>query len=486
MQSLWGETDLICDESFKPPVLHPILISLLAYLLGGPVHAANTALARNWRPQVDPPNVEFLIDGDSGDQFEGHKITFAWSQQGEKFCAPAGRHCTFNTAQATPKALPVARVKDEGTVENGPVIIVHNAKDVALYYEPFDHINIRHSITLTFYLNNITNNDLIMLNIPSNTGSQLEALTLPQLVTRFPTENYAFHFHRLLFTPSNVAQIVTALEALEAPPMTIGWETSAQREKNDAFAARYQAWADSNRAAIPRNLKTHLPWLLTRTYNDADAFQNQLTARLACEAHAPMGVSFFPQTPEEEMREGARMYIRDMPAQWIFDRLERYIGRILQRMPLQEGHLLSTKQMREIGEDIEKKCLELVAGGYVDETEVLYSMPALARMLGEELDGVKERDANNRHEVLVEYVDTLCFRARCAYLFWCADWLANYLQQPREGGMMIGRMSEQDRDEEERWWKRVAMALLKSHVAFGMVIEGLPQMPVVINDQASI
>lgn len=462
--------DLLQSISTHQGFLHPLFISLLAYQMGGPVNAATTAYGHDWRKSEGSTDLPaFHMEGDSGDILDDYRMTFAWERRGDTMKRLSGDHHIFLTGDTTPRQLAVVRSTAEKN-DNSAVAIIYDAKNVALYYECEDAAATRSSISLDFHVSRLTNDDLVILNLPPRTETELEDLTLSQLLTNFPIHDYVSHFHRLLFSPSSIRCIFAALDTLTIPSPNPALQTATPSLKH-----RYTRWHADNLSHIPRSLTTMPRKPLLGVYPTLTAFQHRLAFEMQLDMHRSLGVNLFPSTLTAAHREAARKWIRDLPGDAVFARLKPYVAGLSRNFPVTREGVLGTGVVRWFAGFVERKCLEVVARGdvRVGGGALVYAIGALARAIGNAVDGLKEVDVVP--EPWVDEHDLWIFRARCVYLFWCADWVAGFLAQGL-GTNGDGDL-EMEREKEKREMRGVAVSLLGNWMAWACVVEGLPGRP---------
>jgi len=77
--------DARSDDAMRYPItqagtVHPLIVALLAFRLGGPINAANSAFAHQWKLPDQSASIaqeqHFHMEGDAGNIFDDHRITF--------------------------------------------------------------------------------------------------------------------------------------------------------------------------------------------------------------------------------------------------------------------------------------------------------------------------------------------------------------------------------------------------------------------------
>jgi hypothetical protein len=261
--------DLLHSFSQHEGLTHPLLIVVLAYCMGGPINAANKAYGHEWRTSIDAGARLPHMEGDTGDILDDYRLTFVWEHFGDVMQKPSGDHHIFLTGDTTPhQLLEVSSTKEER--DSLAVTILYNAQNVALYYECENASVSRRSISLDFHVNCITNDELIMLEIPPPTDIEIKELTLLNLITQFPIKDYDVHFHRLIFGPSSLVSMLTTLSALSIP------HTSQIITPLQTLKSRYEIWHADNLSHTPCSLASLPPNPLINTYTTPTAFQQRL------------------------------------------------------------------------------------------------------------------------------------------------------------------------------------------------------------------
>lgn len=466
--SLADKLELLDCPSVREGLLHPLSVALLAFRLGGPINAANTAYAHVWKlPELDMSEEQsFHMEGDSGDFFEDHRITIVWETQHGEAKSASGKHHIFLTGDATPQRLQIlSSVEDR---DNAPMTIIYDSKSAALSYDGPDPGAVRKSITLDFHLNTVADDDIQLLSTQYD-QMDLKELTLAKLLTSFPGVNYAALFHTLLFEPKSLNAIVAKLSTLEIskpePP-----PDSAGHSLNQAF----EAYRRENLARIPPTIKRmETDILITGMYGAPAVFLERLCVKACRSIHLPIGRNLFPQTPLEENIECARKFIRDLPRSIVENRLAEYAPTLFGQY--RRLDLMSTMTLHRTGTLIGQRCLELISKGFVDADCLLPSIAALAPTFGKALNGPKEIEIVQ--EPWVDDHDLDVYGTRCLYLFWCTDWLVCYLKNPEEGPFML---ADSDKALEDTRRMRPAIedaarSLLRNWVAWGLLVEALPR-----------
>ncbi|KAG9190923.1 hypothetical protein G6011_09011 [Alternaria panax] len=449
--------------------LHPLLVALLAFKLGGPVNAAFTTYQHEWRVpsdnSCDTPNLH--TEGDSGNIFEDLRITVVWEMRDGEVSGLSGNHTVFLTGDATPWPLVALRAQDDGV--NSPVAILYDCGHAALYYDCDNPDVIRKSISVDLHLNSISDEDLQLLD-RSSSDAVHEKLTLTKLVTEFPIAKYATHFHNILFDSIVLDVILTKLEKLSVP--------SAPTIPNSRLCLleeRFEMYKKDNWAHLPLEVKRmESDVYLEGAYLTAASFLDDVVLKARRDVHLPVGVSLFPQSPVDENLEGARKFIRDLPKDLISTRLAYYTS-ALADSAYTIRDLISTANLHKFAKLLEWRCLELIGIGFIDHGSRLPSMTALACAFGNAINGLKE--VQIVMEPWIQGLDLQVYRTRCLYLFWCADFLVCYLVKPVTGPYTIidTDMAIACAQDIGREVHRMATVFLRNWIAWGLFVEGLPQ-----------
>jgi hypothetical protein len=467
---LLNPTELLFCEQIEASLLHPLVIALLAYQMGGAVNAANTLYSRQWQSSKapEPELARFYSEGDTKSIADDHRVTLVWEERGGRSTAVSGDHHIFTENQAKPQPLtPLSWMGEDSTTS--PMIIVYDYRSTELWYEYQDAEKIRISFGLDFHVNTITDADLHLLNSASQDGRDLGELTLTQLITEFPLPDYTFHFARLLFDTGPREMMLSALESLEVSHQ----DPSPQPESSRGHIyQRFQQWDADNLANIPDFLR-ELPfgYPVSGVYETPADFIDCLSYRMQQDIHFFIGMDLMPQTVADNQRETARKVIRDQTGKKICQKLAAYVQSLTMDC-YGCGSLLSTAQLQAIAEKIEITYLDLTSRGYADGSFILVSFSSLSSKLGRALNSTKEIDITPEARVMDQ--DLQIFRTRCLYLFWCADFLVRYLSKLREGPCMINRLTPEEMS--YIWPETMHMAeqLLRNWVAWGLFVETLP------------
>ncbi|KNG48496.1 hypothetical protein DDE82_002055 [Stemphylium lycopersici] len=450
--------------------LHPLLVALIAFHYGGPVNAAFTAEKHEWKIPDDFAKDQtcFYSEGDGGSIFDGLQITKVWETRDGKTRGPSGNHSVFLTGETQPRQLVAVDAQDQDFA-NSPATILYDSSGAALYYDCQGLDAVRKSISLNFYLNVITDNEIQLMGVSSQEYS-CGRMSLTELVTNFPVPDYTARFHSLLFDPASLSAILTKLSSIHMPP------PSALRDHS-------QSIREESFIAYKSDSLTHLPFEIREMDNDVTLngvypapanFLDNVVLKARRDLHLPVGMNLIPQFPIEENQDAARKFIRDLPKYTISMRIAHYAPNLL-APTYTLSDLVSTSDLQKLAGLVERRCLELVGIGFVDESSCLLSMATLAHCFGAALNGLKEIDTIL--EPCIDEIDLQVYRTRCLYLFWSADWLTCYLEKPIAGPLMIADLEETGRNTAVviREIHRVACILLRNWVAWGMFVEGLPQ-----------
>ena len=455
-------------------LLHPLLIALLAFQLGGPVNAAFTAHELEWKlPEDTTSTIPTLYnEGDTGNLFDGFRITRVWETRDGKTVGPSGSHSVFLTGDATPQPLVRLGVHEKDG-NSSPITILYDCRQAALYYDCQDPDAVRRGASLDFHLNTLTDDVLRLLAAPStgaSSGTSPRKLTLSKLVTEFPIPNYTPHFHDLLFDSASLTGILTKLSTITIPPRPNLSENCRRLHEE-----RFEAYKKENWAHLPPEVKLmESDTYLGGTYCTPASFLDNVVLKARRDIHLPIGMDLFPQTVVAENMEWARKFIRDMPKDRISARLS-YHAQALFETAYSTKDLVSTPNIRKLAEAIRMSCLELTAFGLVGEALQLPYIAALIQALGNTIDGLKE--VHLCAEPWIEEADLQIYRTRCLYLFWCVDSVVCFLEKPVMGPFMTldVKIVESRINTVQRGMHLVAKKLLRNWVAWGLFIDSLPE-----------
>ncbi|CAO2653243.1 Nn.00g026540.m01.CDS01 [Neocucurbitaria sp. VM-36] len=460
--------ELLDSPSVREGLVHPLSVALLAYHLGGPINAANTACGHIWKLPKLPVTEElsFHKEGDNGDFFEGCRITLVWETQHGEMKSASGKHHVFLTGDATPRPLRTMNTVDGN--DTAPLSIIYDSKSAALYYDCPDPEAIRHSVTVEFHLNTILDDDIQLLSAQCE-QKDFEELTLTKLVTKFPIANYSALFHHLLFNTESLNAIAAKLSTLD-----ISRPEPLPHTCKHPIKEAFEGYKKENWARVPPTIKSmEADVRISGTYSAPARFLDRLCIKACRSVHLPIGLDLFPQTTLEGNIESARKSIRDLPSECVEMRLVEYGPALLVQYTSLD--LLSTMDLHRLATLIGRRCLELISMGFVDAVCNLPSIAALAPTLGKALNGPIEIQVSQ--EPWVDESDLQVYGTRCLYLFWCADWLVCYLEKPDEGPFMLVDIKK-DIDALRTMRAdvhNVSQLLLRNWVAWGLFVEGLPK-----------
>jgi hypothetical protein len=458
-------------KPLEADLLHPLLVALVAYQLGGPVNAAYATRTHEWKlpDDAEAGMANLYTEGDTGNVFDSLCITKVWEERDGKVMGLSGRHDVFLTGDATPQLL-TALDSTATQHDSLPVHIIYNSQHAALYYDCDNPNAIRKSVTMNFHHSILTDEDIRLLSTQPNDNIEEKEPRLTELVTDFPIINYSNHFHNTLFSAASVDEIFKTLSTfdIELPPVPTDNTRSLIQE-------RFALYKQENIARLPPAvLKMESDIRLVGTYNTPMSFLDTVVDKARRDVHLPIGMNLFPQCPMDRNKEWARKFIRDLPEHLISTRIAEYAPALV-NTAYTCNDLLSTAQLHSFARLLEHRCLELICIGFVDDSSQLCSTAALASALGEAIDGIKEGQLIS--EPWVDDSDLQIYRTRCLYLFWCADWLVCYLPNPREGPymMMETEKAKMGALKIRGEVARVAAFLLRNWVAWSLFVDGLPQ-----------
>ncbi|KAI4651910.1 hypothetical protein J4E93_002106 [Alternaria ventricosa] len=462
--------ELSTSMSVQEDILHPLLVALLAFKLGGPINAAFTGHQHEWRPPTDTARdtPSFYSEGDVGDVFDNIRITVVWEMRDDKATGPSGKHSVFLTGDATPRPLEALTAQKQAEV-NSPVTILYDCRHAALYYVCDDPDVIRKSMSLDVHLNTISDEDVRLLKAETGDESRGKP-SLTELVTNFPIESYASHFHDILFDSISINAIFTKLEMLDVPPAP-----ALPPDRQNLQDKRFDAYKKDNLAHLPIDIKRLASDVcLGGSYPTAASFLDKVALKARRDVHLPLGASLFPQSLMEEDMEWARKSIRDLHEELVSNRVAHYATALVDSAYATRD-LISTANLRNYAKMLERHYLELIGIGFTDDACSLPAMAALACAFGNAIDGLKE--VHIMAEPWIEEMDLQVYRTRCLYLFWCADWLVYYLAKPEPGPFMIidEKTAIAGAQGMGRAVRRIATMLLRNWVAWSLLVEGLPQ-----------
>jgi hypothetical protein len=450
-------------------LLDPLLIALLAYQMGGPINAANTAHAHQWKPPTKPTSPHdaqnFHMEGEHGDVLHSHRLTLVWEEHGEESRSPSGSHHIFlNGSGLHSQVLKTACLSSNEA--STPVAIIYNSKTAALVYDCQKPDTVRNSISLDFQVETTPDDVLELLADPYETEINISSTSLVDLILNFPVRGYSTCFHNHLFSPASLQAIANKLASIEispAPPFS--------PLSQHVFLRHPDAYGSRKRSRRPLNINMGHDVCISGPHPSLALFIQSLSLRARRDMHSGLGWDLFPHDIMEENRERARKYLRDMPAILVTKRLELY-AQVLVSTTYTAHDLLSTDQLQILSRMIEHRCNEFIGNGYVDPDLVLNSMPPFAAALGKALNGPKEVDQVTR--TCVDELSCQYYRTRCMYLFWCADWLANHHDRLAPGPFMLMKISEADRQKSQEEIMSMAKVLLRNWVAWGLILEWFP------------
>jgi hypothetical protein len=379
----------------------------------------------------------------------------------------SGQHHLFLSGDATPQKI-IAATSTGGANASNPTTILYDTKNASLVYDCQEAAVIRHSISLDFHLHITPKDELSRLSELRADLSQAEGMELIELLTSCPEEGYEMHFQRLLCNPKSLAAMVQMLSRID-PPAPCPCSTPS----NAAFLKRVDDYKRDNVASIPpETLNFEHDIQVSGIYTTPMVFLQNLTSKACRDVHLPLGWNLFPYETTDDTREVARKYFRDMSEKSVGMRIGAYMSTLM-KTPYSPQDLLSTAQLQELAEQIGHASLELITLGYVSIADVLPCIPSFVQALGRALNGPKE--AQGRSESWFDESGLHLYRTRCLYLFWCVEFLVDYLGKPIEGPFMMMRMRKADIASIRGQVESLARMLLRNWVAWGLFVEGLPK-----------
>lgn len=445
-------------------LFHPLLIALLAYRLGGAINAALTTQARQWKlpeqSQSEDGLEDFHMEGNEDDIFSGHRMALVLEEQDGKTRGVSGTHHVFRGSEGLQsQILQTIGHLDEGKAVP-PTTMIYDAKNATIMYQCLGKDAVRHSISLDFSL--VAPEDEIDLVSTRDEVVHLE-LTLGGLLLDFPIPSYYRYFHKLLFEDDPSHAIVRKLCSLKIPELT-----GSVPQNEDTLLKRCELYSQDNTAMIPPDI-LHLAdeISLLRGHNFSASYRNALILKARRDVHLTLGADLIPQDAIEDNRECARKYIRDMPGVKVENRLERYAQDLRNKSHSYED-LIPTKILQSMATTIELGAVEASANGFIDETCVLISLPSFVVALGQALNWRKAAQMEAKPQI--DKLDFQIYRTRCLYLFWCADWLLEYLRTAKQGLCPI-EVEAVYMAYVRKTLKLMASKLLRNWVAWGMFVE---------------
>ncbi|EAT77954.2 hypothetical protein SNOG_14762 [Parastagonospora nodorum SN15] len=400
--------------------------------MGGAVNAVLTTQARQWKlpeqSQSEDGLENFHVEGNEDDVFSGHRMALLWEERDGKTRGISGTHHVFRGSEGLQShALQTIGHLDEAEAVL-PMTMIYDSKNATIMYQCSEKDAVRHGISLDFSL--VAPDDEVNLLSNRSEVVHLEP-TLGGLLLDFPTSRYYHYFHKLLFEDDSVHAIVRKLCCLKVS------ESTGSASQNEATLLR-------------RSL-----------------YRSALILKARRDVHLTLGADIIPQDAIEDNRKCARKYIRNMSGVEVEKRLERY-AQDLSNTFHSYGDLIPTKILQSMATTIELGAVEATANGFIDETCVLISLPSFVVALGQALNGPKAAQMESTPQI--DGLDLQIYRTRCLYLFWCADWLLEYLRTAKQGfcpmeveAVYIAYV--------RRNLKLMASKLLRNWVAWGMFVE---------------
>jgi hypothetical protein len=451
-------------------ITHPLIIALLAFRLGGPVNAANTTYAHQWKlPEQSQSAMHaqnFNMEGDRSDFFDEHRVTLVWQEREGQSEQLSGNHSVFRSGEAnTWQPLTMASLREELEAGVG-LTIVYDARNAALVYECQEEKVARRSINLDFHLHTTPEDMLALHSISGHDGPPSAGSTFFDLLTKAPTPNYRINFDHHLYHPVRIQAIMQMLSKVDVPAPPPRWSSHAK------LIQRIQAYRQENQSHIPPAvIRMEQDVRASGTYYSLPEFLERVAMKARRDVHLPIGCDLFPYDPIDDTREFMRKYFRDMSDHMVSKRLTEYTTTLIPASYSPQD-LLSTAQLQSLAEETETKAHELTANGYVSTDNRLASIPFFVRALSKSLNGKKELEVSA--DPSFDATDFHIYRTKCLYLFWCADFVVDYLGRPLEGQFMIARLDNGRASVLRNRAEFVARCLLRNWVAWGTFVEGLP------------
>lgn len=178
---------------------------------------------------------------------------------------------------------------------------------------------------------------------------------------------------------------------------------------------------------------------LIAIYPSSASFREKIVQRAHLDLLATPSVMLFPESSIEDTIENARQLIRSLPEELVSKRIRHYESTLTRNLYTYDD-LLSTSKIQSLVGALEVAYLKLIGVGFVHESSCLYSMSAPASAFRKAIDKPKEVDL--AWQLRFCEIDLRIYGARCLHLFWCADWLLDYLNAPKEGPFMLCSFSD--------------------------------------------
>ncbi|KAF2824816.1 hypothetical protein CC86DRAFT_420044 [Ophiobolus disseminans] len=428
-------------------VIHPLTVAILAFRLGGPVNAANSAYAQQWRLSERPVPAgqvkKFHMEGESRNIFDEQRVAFVWEVRDGQVCSTSDDHSIFLGDSIPHELKRASSIGNAGVVELSAII--YDSRNASLVYECQDAKAVRHSISLDFHVHDTPDD---MLSLPADMKQQEfepKGRTLMELLTCCPGPGYSSHSHCSLFSPDSLTAIVDKLSRINVPQPTLPSDPQPQ------FFQQMERCKLENQCHIPPDiLRMGHDIFISGTYLTTAMFIHNVVFKARRDVHLHLGWDLVPQNRIEEECDSARKFIRD----------------------------ISAMLMQEMANSIGRWCRKLCATGYVSSPDVLAVLPMFTSALGLALNGPKEIQENP--EPKIDGNDFQVYRTRCLYLFWCTKCLVDYLGKPLAGPFMLEQLDKRN-IAAYRFRVGICAGLLQRNwVAWSMFVEGLPRGEMVV------
>jgi hypothetical protein len=443
-------------------LLHPLFIALLTYRMGGPINAGTTlSHVHQWKlpdrsaPEDDPQN--FHMEGDNKIIFADHRTTLVWKEIHGQSKGASRKHHIFMSGSGSGSTPFEIASSLTPSPKNTASVIFYDQRNAALVYECQEKDAVRHSLSLDFMLQTTDDDVFELFATPEATPTQLAALLLDR-----PIPNYGDYFDRILYGPASLGSIVSKLSQISMEP--------APSAANGTLLGKANVWHKENNARVPPGICLAYDRKICSILMSNADFLYGLSWKAFRDLHIRIGYDMFPQNAIEEFRECARITIRDMSSSKVWERLAYYKS-ALGTTQFATSHMLPTPQLHDITSKIARKGRELLVSRFIDPTSVLASLPFFANALSKALNGPKQV------EVALEFhfnlLDLQIYRTRCLYLFLCADWLAQYSNEPFRGLYMLPDADEVIGETETNGHCFNAIQLLQNWIAWCLFMETL-------------
>lgn len=459
--NLANHPNFLTDKSLNDAFLHPILIALISYRVGGPIRAVDargkdtepiSVLAQGNMLHIDntPFNDEYKViltwkknkpSGPKGQNF----FFLPGTHKGSRNCFVDEKKSIFTTAESINR---VFQFQKEVRNSDKPVIVEvsHKEKPLSTVFAAGSLVHHRYRTEEGFALSCII---LAFHRARDNPGQLIPPEHLLEIVDRCPLNQFILGVHEgdtdeafLAALNEESDQIQTFLGWLEEDEAVQELIQPAARELSQEKVEQWKRILTEAPTVEELKVKAHLVPL----HSDLSEMEFvSLTVRMMTfDKHGPLDLILFSDS-HEEIRKWARNQIREMKISDLKQRMEMDWASHLQQPS--EENILSTTQLNGVALSLADKAerikafdipIQLCDREKITRNDAYRSVNQLLNDLGESITRCEDRQA---------------FLSTSLFLFLVADTVMRF-QQPRDSGI-----------------EQIGKRLLNHYVSTGILVE---------------